>query len=77
MASDIVYTIPVKGGRRCMPYNEVVRRAQRKYETESATVMKMRLNYTADADIIEWLDKVPNKSGYIKELIRRDMKGGK
>lgn len=26
-----------------------------------------------DKDIIEWLDQQDNKSGYIKDLIRRDM----
>ena len=73
---DIVYTIPVKGGMK-MPYTEAVRRAQKKYDAESVTVMKMRLNYNTDADVIEWLNKVPNKSAYVKELIRKDMRGGK
>lgn len=27
----------------------------------------------SDAEIIEKLDSVPNKAGYIKELIRRDI----
>lgn len=28
---------------------------------------------TTEADIIEKLDSVPNKSGYIKSLIRKDI----
>ena len=30
-----------------------------------------------EADIIEKLDSVPNKAGYIKELIRRDIENSK
>lgn len=31
----------------------------------------------SDAEIIEKLDSVPNKAGYIKELIRRDIERDK
>lgn len=30
-----------------------------------------------DAEIIEKLDSVPNKAGYIRELIRRDIENNK
>lgn len=30
-----------------------------------------------DAEIIEKLDSVPNKAGYIRELIRRDIENSK
>ena len=26
-----------------------------------------------DADILEWLNQKPNKTGYLKELIRKDI----
>lgn len=31
----------------------------------------------SDAEIIEKMDSVPNKAGYIKELIRRDIERDK
>lgn len=33
----------------------------------------MKLNLVYDADVLEKLDSVPNKQGYIKELIRKDI----
>lgn len=74
-ASNIVYTIPRKGDG-IMPWTEAQKRAQRKYETESSKQFKMRLNYSNEADIIEKLESVPNQAGYIKELIRADIKKG-
>lgn len=35
--------------------------------------MCLTLHRTKEADLIEKLESVPNKSGYIKELIRRDI----
>ena len=36
--------------------------------------VRVSLNKQYDADIIEWLKKQPSASGYIKRLIREDMK---
>ena len=33
----------------------------------------IKLNLKTDADILEQLEKVGNKQGYIKELIRKDI----
>ena len=33
----------------------------------------LRLNILTDADILQLLDEVDNKQGYIKELIRADI----
>lgn len=33
------------------------------------------LNKTTDKDIIDFLSSLPNKSEYVKELIRKDMEG--
>ena len=40
---------------------------------EYVTQVKLALNNTSDHDIIEKLFSVPNKQGYIKELIRKDI----
>ena len=37
---------------------------------------QFQMNIDTDKDVIEFLDGVPNKSAYIKELIRADMKKG-
>ena len=34
----------------------------------------LMLHKANDADIIEWLDEQENKNGYLKDLIRVDMK---
>ena len=47
-----------------------------KYNAEHTKQFKMSLNARTDADIIEHLDKQPNKQGYIKDLIRNDIKRG-
>lgn len=49
--------------------------AQEKYDAQNTTQIKLKLNLKTDADILEQLAKVGNKQGYIKELIRKDMRG--
>lgn len=51
---------------------EAQKRAKLKYD-EANTV---QLNRKTDADILARLDAVANKQGYIKDLIRADLKGG-
>lgn len=46
------------------------------YEAENTRQYRLRLSVKNDADIIEKLDSVPNKIGYLKELIREDLKKG-
>lgn len=50
-------------------------RASNKYNKEKTISVQLRLNKTTDADIISKLQSVRSKMGYIKELIRKDMKG--
>ena len=38
------------------------------------TTVLLRLNYNTDADILEKLGQVNSKMGYIKTLIREDLK---
>lgn len=73
--NDMVYTIPRKGDG-IMPWTEAQKRAQQKYEAESSKQFKMRLHFVNDADIIKKLDSVSSQAGYIKELIREDIKRG-
>ena len=45
-----------------------------RWDRENTVVITMKLNRNTDADIIEKLDSVDNKQGYIKKLIREDAK---
>lgn len=44
-----------------------------RYMKEHCRGICLKLNLRTDADILARLDKVGNKQGYIKELIRRDL----
>ena len=46
---------------------------QDRYNKKNTTLCQIRLNYKTDADILTWLDSQPNKTGYIKALIRADI----
>ena len=55
------------------------KRAQQKYDRDNRgkfKVMTLKFNKELDADVLEKLANVPNMQGYIKELIRKDIKGG-
>ncbi len=45
-----------------------------RWDKENTVVITMKLNKNQDADIIEKLNSVDNKQGYLKELIRADIK---
>lgn len=49
-------------------------KAQQKYDKEHTKTFLMKLNKKTDSDIIDKLDNVGNKQGYIKSLIREDLK---
>jgi len=49
-------------------------RASAKYNKENIKSLAFQLNITTDRDIINHLATKDNKTGYIKELIREDMK---
>lgn len=46
---------------------------QQKYAATHMKQVALRLNISTDADILQRLDEVDNKQGYIKELIRADI----
>lgn len=45
---------------------------QERYQKEKCKCITLKLNKETDADVIEILESVGNKQGYIKELIRKD-----
>ena len=48
-------------------------RASMKYNAANVKQIKLALNRSTDADIIEHLEKCGNIQGYIKSLIRADL----
>lgn len=56
--------------------SEAQKRARQRYQAKTGYVVKLNLNRKGHADIIERLDSVPNKQGYVKALIRKDIRGG-
>lgn len=48
-------------------------KAINKYNKANTKIYPVRLNYNTDKDIIEKLESVESKQGYIKELIRKDI----
>lgn len=57
-----------------MEATQAQKKAVAKYDAEHTMQINLKLNLTTDADIIKRLAEVQNKQGYIKELIRADMK---
>ena len=45
-----------------------------KYDKTNTKRVYIKLNKNTDKDILDYLDSISNKQGYIKELIRKDMK---
>lgn len=52
---------------------EAHRKAGKKYEKQNTKQFPIRLNLNTDADVIEFLESLDNKRGYILDLIRSDM----
>lgn len=46
---------------------------QARYDAAHTVQITMKLNRTTDADILDRLQSVPNRQGYIKSLIREDL----
>ena len=62
-----------------MATSEALKRAQKKYDEAHRDNYKnffIKCNKQTESDIIEWLEKQPNKQGIIKELIRKEIAGG-
>lgn len=56
-----------------MAITEAQKRAQDKYDRSNTVQVHLKLNLYTDKDILDRLNSVPNKQGYIKDLIRRDI----
>lgn len=50
------------------------KRAVAKYDAQNTKQIKLKLNLRSDHDILERLEEVGNVQGYIKQLIRDDIK---
>ena len=48
--------------------------AQAKYDSTHCKYYTLKLNLATDSDVIEQLEKVESKQGYIKQLIREDIR---
>ena len=57
-----------------MMISEAKRAAKARYDAKTAYHIRMKLNRNTDADLIEHLAKQENVQGYLKRLIREDMK---
>lgn len=44
------------------------------YQKANVKQIKFTLNYNTDEDMIAYLETVPNKNAYLKDLVRADMK---
>lgn len=53
---------------------ERTKAASLKYHKQMIKKAYFDLNRVNDSDIIDWLDRQPNRQGYLKELIRADIK---
>ena len=56
---------------------EAQKKASANYAKKMTKCVKLALNKKTDADILEKLDHVDSKMGYIKELIRKDIENTK
>ena len=52
---------------------EAQKKASARYDANNTVRINLKLNLNTDMDILEKLEGVANKNGYIKELIRKDI----
>ncbi len=57
-----------------MATTEAQRRAQERYDAKTAKRISLKLNIKTDADVLKKLSEVDSVQGYIKRLIREDIK---
>lgn len=54
--------------------SEAKKKAQAKYDKTHTRAIMFKFNLKTDKDILEKLDEVENRQGYIKKLVRDDIK---
>ena len=59
-----------------MPVSEAQKRAKAKYDRKT-TQYVFRFRNEADADVIERLNGIVGKTEYVRNLIRKDVRGDK
>lgn len=73
---DMIYCTPIK--EECPTKYADMTDKQKKYtqdwKAKNVKQVKIDLNRNTDEDIIKYLDSMDNKQGYLKDLIRKDMK---
>ena len=57
--------------------SEAKKRANMKSDKKNAKYVTLKLNKNTDKDILEYLDTLDNKNGYLKNLIRKNIKNKK
>ena len=57
-----------------MPVSQKRAEQQAEWDKENTCMYTLKLNKHTDAELIAKLDKQPSKAGYIKQLIREDIK---
>lgn len=57
-----------------MLITDAKRKTNMDYDRKNTKLIGMKLNRNTDADILEHLSKQENVQGYLKELIRADIK---
>lgn len=82
---EMDYNVPsptteeVEMAKEKMPHEEYRKRQnefQAKYDKENTVMVTFKLNKKTDPDILDKLAAQPNRQGYIKELIRKDIAEG-
>lgn len=58
-------------------YTESQKNASKKWNSTNTVLITMRLVKTTDKDILDHLDSVGNKQGYLKALVRLDIEKSK
>ena len=52
---------------------EAMKKAKAKYDKANTKQIMLKLNLKSDKDILDQLQRMENKQGYIKDLIRKDL----
>ena len=54
---------------------EAQKKASAKYDKNNTKLIQLKLNKKTDGDILDFLDQLDNRQGFIKELIRKEIAG--
>lgn len=62
-----------KKGEKMKFYSDAQNLRQQRSDARNCIRVSLKFTKSTDADILEKLEEVENKQGYIKELIRKDL----